>query len=127
MDCPFMILNYPMKNIILCYLIMFIKKTTRYIAYYNEYLQLHRINNPALILDDNLYYYQNNIKHNSNGPAIIWKNGDMEYYQNGKRHNSTGPAIIEFNNYEEYYLYGVKVEKEELNKDKTYLKLKYDV
>ena len=31
--------------------------------------------------------------HRTNGPAIIWNNGDKQWYVNGKCHRINGPAV----------------------------------
>lgn len=84
---------------------MFIKKYYNHNEYYNEFLQLHKINSPAIITDHAYYYYQNGKKHNPNGPAIKFDYNEIEYY----------------------FLYGTQIQKEDLNSPITYLKLKYDI
>lgn len=34
------------------------------------------------------------LKHNSNGPAVIYDSGTVEYWIEGKRHRDDGPAIV---------------------------------
>ena len=55
---------------------------------------------PAVIhtADYQLWVF-NGEKHRTDGPAVIWENGDLEWYVNGLRHREDGPAIVrEYNN-----------------------------
>jgi len=38
-------------------------------------------------------WYQNNLLHQTDGPAIEFADGDKEWYQNGELHRIDGPAI----------------------------------
>lgn len=84
---------------------MFIRKYYFHTEYLNDSLQCHRLNYPAIECPNGtIKYIQNNLLHNPNGPAIIWSTG-----------------------VEEYYLYGVQIQKEDINHPISYLKLKYDL
>lgn len=92
--------------------------------------------------DDRIEYHDDNgLRHNLNGPAVIYHNGDQEwhihgvlhriggpamtfvnddeyhyeemYYQNGKLHNEDGPAITYTDGHEQYFLHGKYVTQNE--------------
>jgi hypothetical protein len=44
--------------------------------------------------NDDVYYYLNDKRHRTNGPAIEYNNGDKCWYVYGDRHNDKGPATI---------------------------------
>jgi hypothetical protein len=40
-------------------------------------------------------YFKNGVKHRSNGPAVIQRDGTQEYFNDGVKHRSGGkPAVI---------------------------------
>ena len=49
----------------------------------------------GLIIDEdgNKRWYQNDLLHRTDGPAVEYADGDTRWYQNGKRHRTDGPAI----------------------------------
>ena len=52
------------------------------------------------------YYNKDGKRHRSDGPALIWADGEKERYINGKPHREDGPAIIYSNGYEAWYING---------------------
>lgn len=73
-------------------------------------------------------YYLDYYLHRTNGPAVIWENGDREWYLNGKLHRTDGPAIENGCNgtlQNMWYLNGIKLSEEDHKKaiaDPTILK-----
>ena len=54
--------------------------------YYNAANQLHREGGPAIEHKSGANgWYQNGLRHRTDGPAIIWANGKMERWINGVR------------------------------------------
>ena len=45
-------------------------------------------------------------RHRTDGPAVVWYNGDKSWWLNGKRHRLDGPAIIHNDGSEEWYANG---------------------
>ncbi len=75
-------------------------------AYYNNGLR-HRVNGPAKHCHSSstLYFYQHDILHCADGPAVIRK-GFNQWYRNGELHRIDGPAIGN-----EFYLNGKEYPK----------------
>jgi hypothetical protein len=48
-------------------------------------------------------WYLDDELHRTDGPAVIFPNGDTWWYQNGKLHRTDGPAM-EYANGEKYWL-----------------------
>jgi hypothetical protein len=44
--------------------------------------------------NDDVYYYLNDKRHRTNGPAIEYNNGDKCWYLNGYFHNEKGSSTI---------------------------------
>ena len=66
-------------------------------VHYNDLGQYHNEHGPAIIENDDEFYYIDDKLHREDGPAIIiFVFGQKEkfYYQNGLRHRNDGPAII---------------------------------
>jgi len=55
-----------------------------------------------------------NIVHKDDGPAIVWKTGELEWYVQNKRHRSDGPAVIFPEGDVMWFLNGFKYENKEL-------------
>ena len=53
-------------------------------------------------------WYQNDLLHRLDGPAIEWSTGKKEWYQNGLSHRLDGPAI-EYANGEKFWYYEDKL------------------
>lgn len=49
------------------------------------------------------------ILHRTNGPALIYSNGEKEYRENDKLHRINSPAVIYPDGMEEYWEYGVRI------------------
>ena len=49
------------------------------------------------------YYYQNNLLHREDGPALEDTNGNMLWYKNGKLHREDGPAVEYTSGYKSWY------------------------
>ena len=106
---------------------MFLKKYIYKIQYLNDDLQPHRDNNPSIIYSKGTkVWYKNGLLHRINGPSVIDLD-KQKWYFNGKLHNPNGPAIEWRNGIKEYYLHGIEIQKEDLNKDPNYIKLKYNI
>jgi hypothetical protein len=68
---------------------------------------LHRLDGPAIIhKDGDQSWYQNGKLHRTDGPAIIYKSGTQSWYQNGKLHRTDGPAVILPNGNKEWWIDG---------------------
>lgn len=60
---------------------------------------LHRADGPALIEDDDQYWYHMGRQHRMDGPAVIYADGSYEYFLNDRLHRTNGPAV--YHNYTE--------------------------
>ncbi|RTK95508.1 MAG: hypothetical protein EKK64_06715 [Neisseriaceae bacterium] len=61
----------------------------------DEQKGFHRTNGPAIMYPNGEEeYWVNGKRHRENGPAVIYPNGDCEYWDHGKRHRKNGPAVI---------------------------------
>lgn len=73
--------------------------------YFRRFNKLHNIGFPAMILLNKkltLKYYENNILHREDGPAVIMYDEKNKiklkaYYTRGMLHREDGPALIEYN------------------------------
>jgi hypothetical protein len=70
--------------------------------------------------------------HRTDGPAIIYADGDCEWYQHGLRHRDNGPALEYASGSKSWYLHGEYLSFEEWldevnisDEDKVMMKLKY--
>lgn len=77
----------------------------------------HRTDGPAIeFANGDKYWYQNGLLHRLDGPAVEYDDGARYWYQNGKLHRLDGPAVEGNNgyrdggNYKEWYF-----EDEKLN------------
>ena len=59
--------------------------------------------------DGNKFWYQDDLLHRVDEPAIIWANGSKFWYQHGKRHRFDGPAIEFANGEKLWYLNGEQI------------------
>ena len=55
--------------------------------------------------------------HRTDGPAVVWPNGDKLWYLNNERHRTDGPAVEFANGTKEWYLNGEQVEMEDVFTD----------
>src|ERR1039458_4549593 len=58
-------------------------------------------------------WYQNNLLHRVDGPAVEHANGDLEWYQNGSRHRMDGPAVVNARGTAEWYIDGKQINENE--------------
>jgi len=58
-------------------------------------------------------WYQNNVLHRDDGPAIEWWDGHKQWCQNGVLHRDDGPAIVCPDGYKEWWLQGRPYTEEE--------------
>ena len=58
-------------------------------------------------------WYQNDISHRDDGPAITYPDGSSRWFLNGKIHRTDGPAVYLGNGDVMYYLNGSYFNKEE--------------
>ena len=42
------------------------------------------------------YYNDAGLLHREDGPAVVWRDGDLEWYQNGQRHRDVDPAVASY-------------------------------
>jgi len=50
-------------------------------------------NNPTIDASGNKWWYENGVRHRTDGPAIEYTDGDKHWYENGVRHRTDGPAV----------------------------------
>jgi hypothetical protein len=55
--------------------------------------------------DGTKWYWENNLIHRKDGPAVFHKNGSEAWYLNGKRHRLDGPAL-DYINTKAWYING---------------------
>jgi hypothetical protein len=62
-----------------------------------------------MIIDDrgNKFWYQNDLLHRTDGPAIEFASGAKSWYHNGLRHRTDGPAIERADGDKYWYIKGV--------------------
>jgi hypothetical protein len=66
--------------------------------------ELHRTDGPAIIYaNGDKFWFQNGELHRTDGAAIEYADGDKYWYQNGDRHRTNGPAI-EWQNGSKFWL-----------------------
>jgi small nuclear ribonucleoprotein (snRNP)-like protein len=70
---------------------------------------------PAVIYDGIFKYYDNDILHRKEGPAVTSdkENFRHEWWENGKRHRIGGPAVYD-GNIQEWWENGVFIRREEM-------------
>ena len=56
-------------------------------------------------------WWQNGVRHNDHGPAVIRPDGYTKYCVNGKVHNSNGPAVILPDGTVEWWINGKRVDQ----------------
>ena len=75
---------------------------------------LFKESNPIERADGTKYWYLNDEKHRTDGPAVEGADGSKEWYLNGKLHREDGPAVEGVNGYKVWYLNGVEYEPGDL-------------
>jgi hypothetical protein len=58
--------------------------------------------------EDWVEWWLNHQRHRTDGPAVIWADGDQEWYLNGQLHRTDGPAVIYASGAQFWYLNGQK-------------------
>ena len=61
------------------------------------------------------FWWQNDMLHRLDGPAVEDADGRKAWYQNGKLHRLDGPAVEFANGYKAWYIEGKKLTEEEFN------------
>ena len=73
-------------------------------------------NNNVKVCDQCTKWYNDEGQlHCLDGPAIIWKNGDMSWYKNGQRHREDGPSIEFGNKYKAWFLNDIQYTQLQFN------------
>jgi hypothetical protein len=68
-------------------------KIGRFWIEYGKDDRIHRDDGPAVIYKNGeIRYYKNDKRHRDDGPAVICKDGEMRYYKDGKIHRDDGPS-----------------------------------
>ncbi len=98
---------------------MCFRKIKKYASmiYYSLDGKYHRTDGPAVIYNNgDKSWYCNSMLHRLDGPAVIRINFCNNWYKNGKRHRIDGPAIEYVNDdekkYNQWYIDGKLAEKE---------------
>ena len=74
--------------------------------------------------DDRVEYTDDSGKlHRTDGPAVIWNNGNLAWYEYGKLHRVDGPAQI-VNGHEHYYYGGNHLNEKEYKLLRRGMKIK---
>ena len=62
----------------------------------------------GLVVDDEgtQCWYQNGLRHRTDGPAMTWANGDQCWYQNDQLHREDGPAVVCADAFQHWFLRG---------------------
>ena len=78
------------------------------IFYFNELVQLHREDGPAIeYADGSKAWYINDKRHREDGPAVEYADGGKEWWINDKRHREDGPAIENVTNGNKFIIFFV--------------------
>jgi hypothetical protein len=73
--------------------------------------QRHRTDGPAVeFTNGDKYWYLNGQLHREDGPAIEWANGNKSWYLNNHRHRTDGPAVEFANGNKKWWLNGKEYE-----------------
>lgn len=60
---------------------------------------------PIIYVNEDKFWYLNNLLHRLQGPAVEYTNGDKEWWKYGLRHRLNAPAIIRSNG-KEFWEFG---------------------
>ena len=75
---------------------------------------IHRTDGPAVeCADGDKFWYLNGVRHREDGPAIEYVNGSKSWWQNDKLHRTDGPAVEYANGFKAWYLDGVQYTEKE--------------
>lgn len=61
--------------------------------------------NEGIRVDDSIRFYKNGDLHHTDGPAIIFDNGNTQYWYKGVPHRLDGPAV-DYEDYKEWWVLG---------------------
>ena len=65
------------------------------------------MDNPQIDDNGDQFWYNKDGKfHRTDGPAVIWADGDQEWWLNGERHRTDAPAVIHANGARRWFLNG---------------------
>ena len=85
--------------------------------YYNGAGQFHRTDGPAMVYPNgNKSWYQNGRLHRTDGPAVEFSSGTKVWYQNGQLHRTDGAAVEYADGRKEWYINDVELTKDEYNR-----------
>jgi len=71
------------------------------------------------VYDDVTEWYQNGKLHRTDGPAVVYADGDKFWHQNGKLHRTDGPAVECSDGYVEYWENGIGMSDPNETKEMT--------
>jgi hypothetical protein len=79
--------------------------------------QLHNTDGPAVIRKNGRrkYWYIKGLLHREDGPAIEWTSGYKAWWINGRRHREDGPAVEYSNGNKEWCLDDVQYTEKDFN------------
>ena len=87
--------------------------------YKNEKGQYHRTDGPAIIYSNgDMSWYKEDMLHRTDGPAIEWISGTISWWYMGIRHRIDGPAIEWVDGIKEWYIEGKQYTEQEFNDQK---------
>ena len=71
----------------------------------------------SIVCQDGVIVYLNaeGRPHRTDGPAIVYPDGNLRWCRNGVYHRADGPAVIYPNGLRAWYLYGVAMVEDEHN------------
>lgn len=72
--------------------------------------------NYRYVVDGNEYWYEDDVPHRIDGPAVIMADGGQLWWADGRLHRQSGPAIILPSGYSEWWIDGVQVTRTHLRK-----------
>ncbi|MBU9391509.1 hypothetical protein KTE71_28870 [Burkholderia multivorans] len=85
-------------------------------AFWYEDNILHREDGPAVESSDGYKAWKiNGEYHRVGGPAVVHANGDKDWYLRGVQHREDGPAFEASNGYREWWINGEELTEDEFN------------
>jgi hypothetical protein len=77
----------------------------------------HRTDGPAIeYADGSKFWYVDDNLHRTDGPAMEYANGNKIWYRDGKLHRTDGPAVEHANGGKEWYVDGEELTEDEWRK-----------